>query len=323
MSCQIRKTNYKDYETLLQNVKKVEILFANEVFLEENFIDFCHEMEELEIYGSSITKIHDDVLKSLLLYQKKILKLELNCTILNSSFLSIIWKTSVQELYLTHLIFTYDMIDSLSEGLLNSKVKTLDLSHNAFCVEQFQKLCNCLPKTSIENLFLCCCHLTCECSFHLFDNISSTRINYLDLFQNNIGEQGVKHLCRIIPLTKLKFLDIGSNQLTDRSCEDLACILPSTKLQYLWLMDRNITHQGILCLFHVFPKTMIINFQYPFRLMNRYEFIPIFCENRKKIKHYNNTAHFRNFISLMECRQNFDLEVFFIPELTRIILSFL
>lgn len=324
MSCQIRRNNYREYKVLLQEAKKLEILFAEDVLLEEHFIESCSMLEDIEIYGSKISKAHDDILKRLLLHQKTIIKLELNCTIINSSFLSVLYQSNIQELYLTHLIFNQEIIDFLCNGITNSKIKTLDLSYNDFINNScFEKLCSCLPKTSIKFLFLCCCHISTEGSFHLFQVIERTKIYYLDLFQNDIMDKGVECLCSLLPSTNIKFIDIGKNNLSDASCQYFANILHQTKLQHLWINDTEITKNGIESIYNVIRNTYLVNFQYPLRLMSRFQFVPLFYENRKKIRRYNQTVHFRNFLAIMEVKEIFYPDVFFIPELVDIILSFL
>lgn len=324
MKCQIRRNNIFQYEELLKGAKKLEILFAEEVLLQKNFVACCEEINDIEIYGSKISREHDDILKILLMTQKSIMKLELNCTITSSLFLSILNQTNIQELYLTHLLFNHKpVIESLCNGIEMSNLKSLDLSYNDFDNVSFKKLTTSLKKTCIKFLFLCCCNITKERSFYLFQILPHAKINYLDLFQNDIEDEGIEFLSTVLPDTQMKFLDIGKNSLSDVSCFHLAKVLPKTVLQNLWINDHHITKNGIEHIYKIARQTYITNFQYPLRLMSRFHFIPVFFENRKKIRQYNRTVHYRNFLSLLEIRKDFTLEVLFISELSEIIMTFL
>lgn len=323
MSCQIRRNNVDEYENLIKKVSKLEILFAENVLLKEKFIECCHHIQDIEIYGSKISKEHDESLTLLLLTNQSLTKLELNCTITSSGFLSTIHNTNIQELYITHLIFSHKMVETLCSGIEGSKLRTLDLSYNDFDTVSFSKLCHSFRKTAIKFLFLCCCNITTERSHSLFRILSSSLIQYMDLFQNDIQDEGIKYLCSVLEFTKMKFLDIGKNNLSDDSCFEIAKVLPKTKLQHLWVNDSDITNIGIEYIHAIIRKTYITNFQYPLRLMNRFHFVPIFYENRKKIKRYNQTVHFRNFLSLMENRNVFQPEVLFVRDLSEMIMTFL
>lgn len=321
--CQIRRNNYLEYEILLKNAKKVEILFAEDVLLQENFSECCKEVEEIEIYGSKISSLHDSSLQKLLVSQKTITSLSLNCIITSSSFLSVIHQTNLQELYLTHFILNENLIHFLTKGIKHSKLKTLDLSYNDFNDSSFKLLCNSLTSTYITSLFLCCCHVTTERFSHLTNILDKSKITHLDLFLNKIKNEGVSNLCNILPLTKLKYIDLGKNDLTDNACFEIANILPKTLLQNLWLNDNDITTKGIESIFHTCPCTYLTNFQYPLRIMNRFHFIPIFYKNRKKILQYNGTIHFRNFLSLIHLRNENVPDFFYNKDLTGYIMTFL
>ena len=322
MICQIRKNNLTEFENKIRNAQKIEILFAEEVLLQKGFIECCENIEDIEIYGSKIGKDHDKVLHQILLNNKSLTKLDLNCTITSSLFLSALNQTKIKELYITHLVFHKTMVDKLCTGLIGSKLLTLDLSYNDFDSTSFEKICTSLKNTKVKYLFLCCCNITIDRADLLFAMLPQSRIQYLDLFRNDVQDQGVRTLCALLERTKLNFLDLGKNNLTNMSLKDMARVLPTTKLQHLWVNDYGITSSGIQSIYDIVSHTYLTNFQFPFRLMNRFEFIPYFLQNRRKVRHYNETVHFRNFLTLMEFRNVFTPEVLFVPGLSEMIMTF-
>ena len=90
----------------------------------------------------------------------------------------------------------------------------------------------------------------------LFDD-ANCQLSGLNLWQNNIGDEGVKQLSNAIVNSQLRSLNIGLNNITDKGVQQLSNVLVKSQLSYLHLGNNNITDEGVQQLSNVLVKSQL------------------------------------------------------------------
>ncbi|CAF1294455.1 unnamed protein product [Adineta steineri] len=136
-----------------------------------------------------------------------------------------------------------DKCDSSNINLLHQNLTDFDIS-TVINAAIFKKKCN--------ELRLGYNNITCEGIKILVDALrNNTSLERLNLFANQISDQGVYYLTEMLLLNnfKLKILFIGQNQITDKGVEYLSEMLKTnTILTHLGLSNNKISDQGVILL---------------------------------------------------------------------------
>ena len=90
----------------------------------------------------------------------------------------------------------------------------------------------------------------------LFDD-ANCQLSGLNLYQNNIGDEGVKQLSNAIVNSQLRRLNISANNITDEGVQQLSNVLVKSQLSSLDLGSNDITVEGVKHLSNVLEDSQL------------------------------------------------------------------
>ena len=92
-------------------------------------------------------------------------------------------------------------------------------------------------------------HLAPEEARLLWESPKMTEINWLDLDDNSLGNEGVKDLAKCKYLTNVQYLNLNANSVGDEGARFLAQSKYLVKLKRLHLKNNPINGDGVIALF--------------------------------------------------------------------------
>ena len=90
----------------------------------------------------------------------------------------------------------------------------------------------------------------------LFDN-TNCQLRGLNLFDNNIGDEGVKQLSNILKNSQLSSLNLGGNNIGDEGVKQLSNGLKNSQLSSLNLEENNIDGEGVKQLSNILKNSQL------------------------------------------------------------------
>ncbi|KAJ0036676.1 hypothetical protein NQD34_005353 [Periophthalmus magnuspinnatus] len=152
--------------------------------------------------------------------------------------------TVSHKIMLKQCSFENGAVSHLASALRNGITEDLNLSHSSLNDIQFKSLCSGLSNCKLQSLNLSSCKLTETLCEDLVPALSSTtsHLRVLQLFGNQIGDQGFKRLCEALqsPHSKVQELDLQFCHVTATSMEHLSMVLSSGPSQLLKVnLSRN------------------------------------------------------------------------------------
>ena len=103
--------------------------------------------------------------------------------------------------------------------------------------------------------------LTPDCARLLWASSRMTEVTWLDLGDNQLGDEGVGELAQCEQLANIQYLNLSKNRLTDKGLTLLSKSRHLTKLKRLHLKDNPIEGLGILALFDSLTLENLSTFQ--------------------------------------------------------------
>ena len=286
-----------------------------------NIVELSKNIKTLDIRLSFCNEKHFSVIEDLL-FETNVSSCTLQVPLgKNFYFLNKIYMSNLTKLYLIDVRFCVESITYLGNGIVHSKLDTLDISYNNLKDYLFQILCKYFEKTRIKFLCLVSNQLSFVSISNLMNIIHKTKITHVDLFYNRITDLGVEYLFEKLHLSKIRFLDISKNSLSSKSCFIISEKLPYTKLTTLWIYDDNLSTLDINPIINSIPNSFLSNFYFSNHLVNQ-NLSPMLEKNKKKIERFNAKIHFKNFINLVQYREKIP-EIFFVKDLIHHIENFL
>lgn len=298
------------------------VIFNMSVFdVIPNIVELSKNIKILEINSSFCNQEHFSVIENLL-FETNVSICRLQVPLCeNFYFLNKIYMSNLTKLYLIDVRFCVESMTFLGNGIVESKLETLDISYNNLKDYLFQILCNHFEKTRIRFLTLVSNQLSFVSILSLMKIIHNTKITNIDLFYNRITDLGVEYLFEKLHLSKIRFLDISKNCLTSKSCCIISEKLPYTKLTTLWIYDDDLSILDTNQIINAIPSSFLSNFYCSGQLVNENLF-SMLEKNKKKIERFNAKIHFKNFINLICYRERIP-QVFLIKDLIHYIEDFL
>jgi Leucine Rich Repeat (LRR) protein len=95
----------------------------------------------------------------------------------------------------------------------------------------------------------------------LWNSPQMEEINWLDLDDNDLGDEGVKDLAECRYLTNVQYLNLNKNGVGDEGVKSLAQSKVLGKLKRLHLKDNPIQGEGVLALFNSETLENLATFQ--------------------------------------------------------------
>ena len=238
---------------LLQNTKLEELNLVYNDFGNNGFAKLLHILPKTIMKKLNVSKCSINSLENIeLLSNTKIEELNLGYNYFgNDAFaklLHILPQTNMKKLNVRDFgITSFENIAIL----INTKIEELDLGHNKFGNDSFEKLLHILPQTNIKKLYVRYCALTSLVNIEILKN---TKIEELDLTLNTFGNDGFEKLLYVLPQTKMKTLNVEKCGITSLKNIEL---LQNTNLEELTLDENEFGNDGFEKLLHILPKTNI------------------------------------------------------------------
>lgn len=86
-------------------------------------------------------------------------------------------------------------------------------------------------------------------------------VSWLDLDDNNLGDQGIKGLVECAFLENVQYLNLNQNSVTDAGLKFLASARHLSKLKRLHLKENSIAGEGVIALFNSESLESLSTFQ--------------------------------------------------------------
>ena len=156
-----------------------------------------------------------------------------------------------KEQHLTHLSFfnihssNIDLI-TLIHCLVDTNIRSLDISFAKITNEIMQHLAVTLPYTKIDTLKLNWTRITDDILNILLLELPNTKIIVLDLSQSLITDKGKKDLIAVLPHTNIIKIDLGISKLSEPQRRELSVELASHKKFLAEKIEQFMGNESIL-----------------------------------------------------------------------------
>jgi Ran GTPase-activating protein (RanGAP) involved in mRNA processing and transport len=152
-------------------------------------------------------------------------------------------ETEIQNLDLLDNTIGIDGAKALAQGLPGSKVEFLGLGYNQIGDAGIAALSQVLNQSSVESLWLGYTNMSYQGVSVLGKGLLGSRMKYLDLSGNGVGDDAIKELEQKLPDT-LTYLNLNNNSLREAGAQSLGEIVAQSKIQELYLLDNSIGDRG-------------------------------------------------------------------------------